>query len=74
MNFLGVHKNETPISASSKRRVQKMSMMLMKLMSVHHSLKNVKLVCTDICVIEKRNSEEENNESERGTYESRGGN
>ena len=26
------------------------------------------------CVIEKRNSEEENNESERGTYESRGGN
>ena len=40
MNFLGVHKNETPISASSKRRVQKMSMKLMKLMSVHHSLKD----------------------------------
>ena len=40
MNFLGVHKSETPIIASSKGRVQKMSMKLMKLMSVHHSLKD----------------------------------
>ena len=38
MNFLGVHKSETPINAHSKGRVQTMSMKFMKLLNVCPSL------------------------------------